>query len=159
MGLAVGVAIASLTEAAQISHEALLTNVDDPADTAATVSNALAEATNELIRRIRSRGLDPALVDAATIVDLKAAAVFYALYSVFSSMEQDDVIAKRAESYKARFEEQLIHVVIRTTNAGALTSNPLGTPVVRNVNSTWVVGGRDIKIPGGTTDQTWTQKL
>lgn len=148
MGLTVGVAIVSSGEAAQISHEPLLSNLDDPGDSGATLNNALAEATNELIRRIRARGLDPALVDAATVTDLKAAATFYALYSIFASQDQDEKTARRAQAYKSRFEEQLANVVIRTTNRDALMVQAHGVPVVRNHDSAPIVPGRDTRIPG-----------
>jgi hypothetical protein len=137
MGLSTGVAIVTATEIANITHEALLANLDG--SDGSTIAAAAAEATNELIRRIRSRGYDPSLVDARTQTDLKAAAAFYALYSTFTALGDDESL-KRADLYKKRFEEQLQNVVITTTNVDAMAGTSRPVPRVLNFDSSWGPG-------------------
>lgn len=136
MGLTADTAIASSTDVEKIAFEPDLANL---AVSSATVANALAEATNELIRRVDSQGIDPSLVDAGTVTKLKAAAVFYALYCIFTAQPQDVVSnAEKAKSYKARFEEQMKIVVVRTTATDALTVQKGGRPRLRNHDGDWL---------------------
>ena len=145
MGLSQGVAICTAQQCADISHESELTSLDSTG----TLSAALVEATNEIIRRVRARGVDPALLDSDTVTELRAAAAFHALYSTFASQPQGDEGTRlKTESYRARFLEQMNLVVLRTSTAGALTVTPQGTPFVMNHNSGWVNGGVDVQRPG-----------
>lgn len=158
MGLSYGVAIITSSDVGSITHESSLTNLDDT-PSSAILSNSMSEATNELIRRARGRGIDPSQIDSDTITELKAAAAYYACYLVFSAQNQaDEENVRKAASYKARFEEQMSIVVIRTTVSANQINNPRGIPVVGNVNSTWLIGGRDTTTPNGFPDETWITK-
>ena len=158
MGLAYGVAIVEASDVGAITHESGLVNVDDDASNA-ELTNSMAEATNELMRRIRSRGIDPTTIDADTQTELMAAAAYYTCFLLFAAQNQaDEENRAKTDSYKKRFLEQLDIVVIRTTAGDALTNDPRGGPMVANVNSTWVIGGRNTVTPNGIPDQIWITK-
>lgn len=161
MGLVADTAICTVAQAVQRSHEALITNLDDSSDVNATFQNALNESTNELIRRCRNKGVnDPSTVSAASVTDMITFAAFWALYSVFASMPQDDDNNRlKAESYKKRAEEQWLLLVITTTSDQDIaTVQDKGLPRSVNMDSSAFFGPTDNRRRGSTPISGWTTK-
>lgn len=137
MALTADTAIVTAAEVAAITHEDGLSNLDGSTPASgATLANALIQATNALIAKLRARdAFDPAKVSNTS--DLKHAAAYWVAYTCFASQPQDDEVEKKTKDYKARYEEAVREYVFVSTD----TTDPLyqkgekGLPRMLNLDS------------------------
>lgn len=146
MALTADVAIVTAAEVAAITHEDGLSNLDGSTPASgATLANALIQATNALIAKLRARdSFDPAKVSNTS--DLKHAAAYWIAYTCFASQPQDDEVKEKTALYKARYEEAVREYVFVSSD----TTDPLyakgekGLPRMVNVDSF-----PNTNVPGG----------
>jgi hypothetical protein len=143
MGFVASASIISETDLASITHEGLVANLDDDH---ATLTAILPEATNAIMRALKKRSIDPALVTNTT--DFRAAAAYWVLWTVFAAQPQsDEENVRKAADYKSRWESEIATIVVETATT---TASPRGLPSVLNLDAVpYVNNGIDNRAPQG----------
>ncbi len=163
MGLAVGVAIVTASEVAQITQEPALASLNQGSD--ATLANLVVQATTALIFELQLRGItDPSTIGDTTLLKLPAA--WWCAWRTFAGMpvsgDAGAVNTQKTKTYRDLFDRDISRVVlsILDTSTGQPVSlnTTLGLPTSANHDAKPFVEPTDNRIPYRSTEPYWTSR-
>ena len=132
MGFTADTAILTADQFHAITQERAITGRDQGES---TLANALIEATNYIIKRVRARGVPPSKV--SNTADFRHIAAFWAARRIIEGMPGDTgAVAQKIDLYTRRIDEEWESIIIEIDDGGRIKNNARrGMPRVYNLDA------------------------